>query len=299
MNYDKVLTEEIKDMIKKDYIENFFSIRDIAKKYNIKSKEYLCNKLLKGHVRNYSEASKIAHRRYPDNFRHDEVSKEKMREARLKFLHEHPEKTAWRQSNLSYPEKMFKNMLIEEHLDEKYLIIREYCIFPYYIDFAFVDIKVAVEIDGSQHMEEERHKRDMKKDELLISNGWRVLRFTASDVLNKRQYVINTLMQFLNSNVSFEKVGILKAKSGYSKVKRNSDGFTESMISAYEKMRKVPNRPLKEELWEMVINYPFTKIAERYNVSDKTIVKWCKKYKLPSSRKAINNFIKENNKVIS
>lgn len=31
MNYDKVLTEEIKDMIKKDYIENFFSIRDIAK----------------------------------------------------------------------------------------------------------------------------------------------------------------------------------------------------------------------------------------------------------------------------
>ena len=204
MNYDKVLTEEIKDMIKKDYIENFFSIRDIAKKYNIKSKEYLCNKLLKGHVRNYSEASKIAHRRYPDNFRHDEVSKEKMREARLKFLREHPEKTAWRQSNLSYPEKMFKNMLIEEHLDEKYLIIREYCIFPYYIDFAFVDIKVAVEIDGSQHMEEERHKRDMKKDELLISNGWRVLRFTASDVLNKRQYVINTLMQFLNSNVSFE-----------------------------------------------------------------------------------------------
>lgn len=49
----------------------------------------------------------------------------------------------------------------------------------------------------------------------------------------------------------------------------------------------------------MVINYPFTKIAERYNVSDKTIVKWCKKYKLPSSRKAINNFIKENNKDIS
>lgn len=71
------------------------------------------------------------------------------------------------------------------------------------------------------------------------------------------------------------------------------------MISAYEKMRKVPNRPSKEELWEMVINYPFTKIAERYNVSDKTIVKWCKKYKLPSSRKAINNFIKENNKDIS
>lgn len=36
MNYDKVLTEEIKDMIKKDYIENFFSIRDIAKKIQYK-----------------------------------------------------------------------------------------------------------------------------------------------------------------------------------------------------------------------------------------------------------------------
>jgi arylsulfatase len=52
-------------------------------------------------------------------------------------------------------------------LDKKYSIVREYSVFPYFIDFAFVNEKVAVEIDGSQHLLPERKDRDDKKDELL------------------------------------------------------------------------------------------------------------------------------------
>lgn len=55
--------------------------------------------------------------------------------------------------------------------------------------------------------------------------------------------------------------------------------------------RKVENRPSKEELLDMVLHLPFTKIAENYGVSDKAIVKWCRAYGIPSTRKEIKNYI--------
>ena len=94
-----------------------------------------------------------------------------MREKRLKFMKEHPEKTAWRRSNMSYPEQQFAKFLEERGYSKKYLIEREKSVYPYFIDFAFTDLKIAVEIDGSQHLEEDRHKRDEAKDALLINNG--------------------------------------------------------------------------------------------------------------------------------
>lgn len=72
---------------------------------------------------------------------------------------------------MSYPEKLFQELLIKYGFDKRYLIIREYCVFPYYIDFAFVDLKIAIEIDGSQHLLPERKKKDIKKDKLLITKG--------------------------------------------------------------------------------------------------------------------------------
>lgn len=49
-------------------------------------------------------------------------------------------------------------------------------------------------------------------------------------------------------------------------------------------MRKVQNRPSKEELYDMLLNVNgnFTKIAKQFGVSDNTIRKWCKAYNIPS-----------------
>ena len=71
-----------------------------------------------------------------------------------------PEKTAWRLSNVSYPEKLFIEYIESNGLDKKYSIIREYSVFPYFIDFAFVNQMVAIEIDGSQHLLPERKEKD-------------------------------------------------------------------------------------------------------------------------------------------
>lgn len=66
---------------------------------------------------------------------------------------------------------MFKKYLEEREYDKRYLIIQEYSMFPYFIDFAFVDIKLAIEIDGSQHLLPERMEKDKLKDQLLMDNG--------------------------------------------------------------------------------------------------------------------------------
>lgn len=49
----------------------------------------------------------------------------------------------------------------------------------------------------------------------------------------------------------------------------------------------------RNELKEMIRHTPFVKIGEKYGVSDKTIVKWCKKYNLPYKASDIKKYSDE------
>jgi very-short-patch-repair endonuclease len=140
--------------------------------------------------------------------KHTEESKQKMREFRLKWMKDNPEKTAWRTSNLSYPEKLFLNKIKELKLYEIYLIVREKSIFPYFIDFAFINEKIAVEIDGSQHELVDKKENDIKKDKLLNELGWRVIRFTASEINRNIDGCIFILNKFIKSDIKHERVGL-------------------------------------------------------------------------------------------
>lgn len=50
------------------------------------------------------------------------------------------------------------------------------------------------------------------------------------------------------------------------------------------KMRKVKDRPSREQLKEEIRTNSFCSIGKKYGVSDNTIRKWCKSYNLPSSK---------------
>ena len=78
-----------------------------------------------------------------------------------------------RRGEPSYPEKYFISLF------EKEKIIgweREKKVGKWFIDFAFAEIKIAVEIDGRQHEDDERKSSDLLKDIHLKSLGWRVIR---------------------------------------------------------------------------------------------------------------------------
>lgn len=108
-NYDSILSEDDKKNIINDYSENLMSLREVAQKYDIKSKSYL-SKLLKEHMRNLSDANKLAHKKYPNSFKHSDNTKEKIRVKRLQYMKDHPEKTAWRKKKYVLSRKMFYSL---------------------------------------------------------------------------------------------------------------------------------------------------------------------------------------------
>ncbi|NLF06660.1 MAG: DEAD/DEAH box helicase family protein [Pirellulaceae bacterium] len=67
------------------------------------------------------------------------------------------------------------------------------------VDLLCADARIAVEIDGSQHLDStEAYRRDRRKDQLLQENGYFVLRFLAEDVGQKLDLVLDAILRALS-----------------------------------------------------------------------------------------------------
>jgi very-short-patch-repair endonuclease len=299
-----VLTKEIINSIITEYRlgSNF---TEIYTKYGLRSKHIL-NRILNnaGIKRSFSEAVKLGRTKF--KFFHSEETKQKIRDRRLKFMKENPEKTAWRQSNISYPEKIFLSKIIDIGWDKKYLIVRERSFFPYFIDFSFELNKIAVEIDGSQHSNLDRIESDKKKDDLLISNGWVVLRFSASKIQFEMDDCIEILRSFLNtgdpkfgvysyhrykkiskSEIFIKKRGRTKRPSSEKKSNRKLklnieyEPFQHSITKKtyqYSLSQRRVSRPDLNTLLEDIKIYGYRGTGRKYEVSDSCVRKWIKMY---------------------
>lgn len=179
--------------IRYDYIYNKLSIINVSKKHNIKKAYVLL--ILNKRTRSNIESAKISATKRIGKVTSEET-KLKLRNARLNWMKNNPEKTAWRTKTMSYPEKIFNNYIIENNLNNKYLIIRELSVFPYFVDFAFINEKIAVEIDGSQHLLPNVIEKDIKKDKLLNELGWKVIRVSAKSLITDFN---NTIIDIFNT----------------------------------------------------------------------------------------------------
>lgn len=65
---------------------------------------------------------------------------------------------------------------------------------PCAADFACVEAKLAVELDGGQHA---GSSRDEARDRKLASLGWRALRFWINDVMSNTEGVLATILAAL------------------------------------------------------------------------------------------------------
>jgi very-short-patch-repair endonuclease len=72
------------------------------------------------------------------------------------------------------------------------------CIQGYYVDFAFADVKVAVEADGAEFHSGDRHERDQERDLVLKRAGWTVKRFYGAAISHNATDCVNTIKQELD-----------------------------------------------------------------------------------------------------
>ena len=67
------------------------------------------------------------------------------------------------------------------------------------VDIVSEEFKLAIEIDGIQHLlDKEAYRRDRRKDELLQENGFFVLRFLAEDVLKHLGEIMTKIVHHMN-----------------------------------------------------------------------------------------------------
>jgi very-short-patch-repair endonuclease len=73
---------------------------------------------------------------------------------------------------------------------------RQHAIGPYIVDFCSPSCKLIIEVDGSQHLDQEEY--DTERTAFLATKGYHVLRFWNTDVMNKINDVMALIQKALN-----------------------------------------------------------------------------------------------------
>ncbi|MEK7087636.1 MAG: DUF559 domain-containing protein [Patescibacteria group bacterium] len=108
--------------------------------------------------------------------KHSDEAKENMRAAAIKRLEEGT--LGWPRGE-SYSEKVFREFLEYCGAINGIDFVQEYHIGIYWLDFAYLDEKHYIEIDGQQHLIPEAIEHDKKRDGWLESQGWIGIRLPA------------------------------------------------------------------------------------------------------------------------
>ena len=105
----------------------------------------------------------------------------------------------------SYAQKLRREMTKEErHLwydflrDLPIMVHRQKVIGEYIVDFYIDSASIVIELDGSQHYEDDAKKKDEKRDKYLSSRGITVLRYWNGLVNAKFDVVCNDILKHLN-----------------------------------------------------------------------------------------------------
>jgi very-short-patch-repair endonuclease len=75
---------------------------------------------------------------------------------------------------------------------------RQHAIGPYIADFCAPRYKLIIEVDGSQHLDQQDYDTDRTAS--LETSGYKVLRFWNTDVLNSIQDVMTQILQALEKS---------------------------------------------------------------------------------------------------
>lgn len=144
--------------------------------------------------RGRSDAQKLSCKNNPRT--HTEETKKKLSQIRIDHLQKHPDQVPYLLNHYSkgssYPEKYFESVFRKEGIS----LVHHHQIGSYQLDFADIDKKIDIEIDGEQHYVDMRVvKSDKRRTKWLDERGWTCYRIRWSDYqkmsLDDRREVIS------------------------------------------------------------------------------------------------------------
>lgn len=131
------------------------------------------------------------------NRHHTKKTKQLLSKIRTDYITNHPDKVPYllnHSSKRSYPELLFEKALKNANISGW---ISAYRNGIYEYDFAFPELKLDIEIDGSTHKTQKVINIDKRRDKWSKEEGWTVIRFEAQDVKKNVDECIERLRRLL------------------------------------------------------------------------------------------------------
>ena len=94
-------------------------------------------------------------------------------------------------ANPTEAENILWNALSEQKLGCKFR--RQHIVSQYILDFAYLDCRLSIELDGEYHNTEDQQYDDAVRTKNLEALGWHVLRFTNEEVYNNIEIVLSSI----------------------------------------------------------------------------------------------------------
>lgn len=197
--FAKPLSVEQKEKIKSS-IRRYHNSDEWKVLLSLKNKNYLYEKPCKICKSNFKPKS-IRMLYCSKKCQHSSVEyRDKLRQTQLKRV-ANGTHSGWKsRSNPSYAELFFMNVLSNNKIEYAF---EETC-GKYFIDFAIHSKKIALEIDGKQHLREDKKTSDQEKDVFLQNQGWRVYRIPWKSInsVSGKQFIeheINKFIEYYNN----------------------------------------------------------------------------------------------------
>lgn len=153
--------------------------------------------------RSKAEATKMYHKLNPGATKHSDESKLKISKARKAYLYANPDKVPYL-LNHKHKRKFYSEIYFGECFRNTN-IISEYKVRAYSLDFADVEKKIDIEIDGDQHFLDKRIvEHDIRRNEYLLSLGWTIIRIRWSKFQKlsppEKLQLVKSIIEYKNPN---------------------------------------------------------------------------------------------------
>lgn len=82
---------------------------------------------------------------------------------------------------------------------------KQHPVTPYIADFACVEAKLIIEVDGATHTGEDERAHDERRRQYLEAQGWSILRVWNDEVYRNETGVVETIMNWARAGIEGRK----------------------------------------------------------------------------------------------